>query len=220
LIAWSFGSAADNRRAVYRPQRSAAVCTGASHRASASLSKAMADEDTAMQHETQEVRWKLRAAWMGLAGTITETTMVAVGKMPALTLRATQGMTAARWALMSAKGLAVAGRVAGAAGVIVAFLDGLHAKEEFQQGNWGLFSLYAASATIGLVLAVGLLFGFVTGGVAIILLIIVVALAVLIELFKDNKIQDWLERTLWGVSGDKYDSMETEQKQLEAAVAG
>jgi hypothetical protein len=187
----------------------------------ASLSKAMADEDTAMQHESQEVRWKLRAAWMGLAGTITETTMVAVGKMPALTLKATQGMTAARWTLMGAKGLAVVGRVAGAAaGVIVAVLDGLHAKEEFQQGNWGLFSLYAASAATGGVLAIGIAAGLITGGVAIVLLIVLVALAVLIELFKDNKIQDWLERTLWGISIDKYDSMQTEQKQLEAAVAG
>jgi hypothetical protein len=53
---------------------------------------------------------------------------------------------------------------------------------------------------------------FITGGVAIVL----VTLTILIELFKDNKLQDWLERTLWGIEGDKYGSRETEMKQLEA----
>jgi hypothetical protein len=186
-----------------------------------SLSKAMADEDTAMAHETEEVRWKMRAAWMGLVGTITETTMVAVGKMPPLTLRATQGISAARAVLSGASVLKWVGKGAGAAaGIIVAVYDGVHAKEEASQGNWGLAGLYAVSAVTGGVLAVGLLLGFVTGGVAIVLLIVLVALAVLIELFKDNKIQDWLERTLWGIDGDKYESMEVEMKQLESAVAG
>lgn len=186
-----------------------------------SLSKAMADEDTAMAHETEEVKWKLRAAWMGLVGTMTETTMIAVGKMPPLTLRAAQGMTAARFALSGANVLRWAGRFAGAAaGIIVAFFDYNHAREEASQGNMGLAILYGASALTGTALAIGLMFGFITGGVAIVLLIVLVALAIFIELFKDNKIQDWLERTLWGIEGDKYGSMEVEIKQLELAVAG
>lgn len=186
-----------------------------------SLSKAMADEDTAMAHESEEVRWKLRAAWMGLAGTITETTMIAVGKMPALSLRAAQGMTAARLALYGANVLKWAGKLAGAAaGIIVAVTDYMHAKEEVSQGNWGLAVLYGASALTGGLLAIGLLLGFITGGVAIALLVVLVALAIVIELFKDNKIQDWLERTLWGIEGDEYRSMENEMKQLEVALAG
>jgi hypothetical protein len=188
---------------------------------SISLSKAMEDETKAMAHETQETKWKLRAAWMGLAGTIVETTSVAVGKMPALTVRAAQGINAARGTLLATKGLAVTGRAAGAlAGFIVAVWDGVHTYEEASQRNWSMASLYFASAATGGVLAIGLAAGLITGGVAIILLIVLVALAVLIELFKDNKIQDWLERTLWGTSSDRYESMETEQKQLEAAVAG
>jgi len=156
-----------------------------------------------------------------LAGTITETTMVAVGRMPALTLRAAQGLTAARGAAVAAKAIGIAGKVAGAAaGIIAAFFDALHAREEFKQANWGMFGLYAASAATGTVLAVGLAAGLISGGVAIVLLIILVALAVIIELFKDNKIQDWLERTLWGIEGDQFGSMEVEMKQLEVAIAG
>jgi hypothetical protein len=186
-----------------------------------SLSKAMADEDTAMAHETQEVRWKLRAAWTGLAGTITETTMIAVGKMPPLTLRATQGLTGAKILLGGANVLKWAGRLAGAAaGIIVAVTDFMHFAEERRQGNWGMAVLYGLSAVAGGVLAVGMLLGFITGGLAIVLLVFLVALAVVIELFKDNKIQDWLERTLWGIEGDKYGAMDVEMKQLEAAVAG
>jgi hypothetical protein len=170
-----------------------------------SLGKAMEDETKAMTHETEEVKWKLCAAWMGLAGTIVETTSVAVGKMPALTLRAAHGITAARLAVWAAGGLKIVGRAAGAlAGVIVAITDAQHAWEERQQKNWGMFTLYAASAGVGAVLAFGVGLGLLTGGVAIVLFIVLVALAVLIELFKDNKIQDWLERTLWGIEGDAY----------------
>jgi hypothetical protein len=181
-----------------------------------SLSKAMADEEKHMAHETQEVKWKLRAAWMGLAGTIVETMSVAAGKMPALTLRAAQGITAARLTLTAANVLKWAGRAAGAvAGAIVAIADVAHAVEEFNQRNLGMFGLYLSSAAVGGVLAIGVAFGLVTGGVAIVLFIVLVALAVLIELFKDNKIQDWLERTLWG----NIASMTREMKQLEAATA-
>jgi hypothetical protein len=186
-----------------------------------SLSKAMADEDTAMAHETEEVRWKRRAAWMGFLGTVTETTMIAVGKMPPLALRSAQGLTAARAVLQGAALFKWAGKFAGAAaGIIVAFTDYKHAEEEASQGNMGLAILYGASALTGAVLAVGLLAGFVTGGIAIVLLIVLVALAVVIELFKDNKIQDWLERTLWGIEGDRHGSMEAEMRQLEVAITG
>lgn len=197
----------------------------------ASLSKAMADESSAMSHESEEVKWKLRAAWMGLVGTITETAMTAVGKMPALTIRAAQGITAARWALSSASVLHWVGRGAGAiAGIIMAVWDGVNAYRQAMQDNWGMTALYAASAATGMVLAIGLFWGFITGGVAIILLIVLVALAVVIELFKDNKIQDWMARTLFGIAGDSYrvegpkgydanKSMERELKQLEVATA-
>jgi hypothetical protein len=49
---------------------------------------------------------------------------------------------------------------------------------------------------------------------------------VLIEVFKDNKIQDWLERTLWGTYRDEYkksdahDSADLEMTQFEAALQG
>lgn len=186
-----------------------------------SLSKAMADEDSAMKHESEEVKWKLRAGWLGLAGTIAEASAIAISRIPALTLRAAQGLSGARWTLGSTTAFRVAGRWLGAiGGLIVAITDLLHFKEEAQQYNWGMAGLYLASSVVGGVLAVGLLAGFLSGGVAIILLIVLVGLALVIELFKDDKIQDWLERTLWGIEGDSYGSSDVEMKQLGLAIGG
>lgn len=80
-------------------------------------------------------------------------------------------------------------------------------------------ALYLTSGLLGFALAAGLLFAW-TGPIMIILTALFVLVAVLIALFKDNKIQSWLEHTLWGAKGDLYKSLEVEQKQLELALKG
>jgi len=113
------------------------------------------------------------------------------------------------------------------AGIIVAFWDLAHAKEEGLQGNYGMMTLYLASAGVGALVALGSL-----GGIAAltawlpILFITLVVIVVLIEMFKDNKIEDWLERTLWGVWRDEYrrgttsESIEFEMNEFKLAIEG
>jgi hypothetical protein len=54
----------------------------------------------------------------------------------------------------------------------------------------------------------------------ILLTALFVLVAVLIALFKDNKIQGWLEHTLWGAKGDSYGNMDVELWQLDVALKG
>jgi amino acid transporter len=89
--------------------------------------------------------------------------------------------------------------------------------------------LYTASAGLGLAVAVGSLgiasLAALTAWLPVLFVLLVVVI-VLIEVFKDNKIQDWLERTLWGTyrdeykKGDAYESSDFELKQFEAALQG
>jgi hypothetical protein len=193
-----------------------------------SLSKAMDDEASAMGHEKTENHTKLYGTYGAVFGTMAEITGSAVSNLPALTLRAAQGVKWAKIFVKSAEILGYVGRGLGAvAGCITAFFDFQHGREEFKQGSMGMASLYFVSAGLGAIIAVCLAMGWLTGGLAWLLLGIFVALTVLIELVKDNKLESWLTRTLWGklgdeygVKGDPYKSLEKEQEELKLATAG
>ncbi|QCO67871.1 hypothetical protein E5843_09055 [Luteimonas yindakuii] len=66
------------------------------------------------------------------------------------------------------------------------------------------------------------LFGAAATGVGVVLGVLVVVIAVLIEVFKDNTMQDWLERCYFGVfeSGKRYQGAQQEMSELRLAVAG
>lgn len=58
------------------------------------------------------------------------------------------------------------------------------------------------------------------GPVAWLMIGLLIAVAVLIEFLKDNKIQEWLKRCWWGNGPDaKYSDIEAEMAQLKKALA-
>lgn len=178
----------------------------------AALDKLAQDEQGAMSHEAKEAGWRLRAGTCALAGTIIDMAGQGLKKM-------------ATWVPRFAQGLKLVGIIATAlgrlggliGGTIMAFWDGKSAINSFQSGKIGLGLLYAASAGLGVYIAALAFAGSLPfiGWIAIIALI---GVTLLIELFKDNKIQAWLERGYWG--GQVYRTPEEEQKQLELAMAG
>ncbi|WP_155295273.1 T6SS effector BTH_I2691 family protein [Chromobacterium violaceum] len=178
----------------------------------AALDKLGQDEQGAMSHEAKEASWRLRAGTTALAGTIVD--------------MAGQGLKkSATWVPKFAKGLSyfgigvsVIGRLGGLiGGAIMAFWDGRNAYQAAKKGDWGMSILYATSAFLGVIVA-SMAFAMAVPFIGWIAIVALIGVTLLIELFKDNKIQAWLENGYWG--GRTYKNPEEEQKQLELAVAG
>lgn len=112
------------------------------------------------------------------------------------------------------------GRAMIIAGAAMAVIDVVRAFREGQEGNIGMAWAYVGSAFLGVGVMVALAFGGPIGVlVGVVFLALLFAVTLLIELFKDNKFQDWLERCYqWGnLAGRRYPSMEVEFEALEAA---
>lgn len=190
----------------------------------AALTKLADDVDQSMAHEANENQWRFHTGLAGLAGTLAETTEKwsesagTAGSRLAVTIERSVG-----------KALRIIGKFIGiGAGVVMAIWDGYRGWKEIQEGNtWvgagfiasGLFSFVAVAAFSKLG---ALLFGAAATGVGIVLVVLVIAIAVLIEAFKDNKLQDWLERCYFGnlETSERYGDSKLELKELKIALEG
>jgi hypothetical protein len=175
----------------------------------------LAEDDTkAMSHEAQEATWRLGAGVAAFGGTVTELTGLALEKISGkLTLRLGKGLA---WLGQVAQWL---GKAAGMAGALVmAWWDLKKSEEAAADGQHGLKWAYRVSAGVGVAAAVMLLVGWT--GVGLVLVVLLIGITLLIEYFKDNKIQDWLERCVWGMGpAARYPTLEEEQRQLKLAVS-
>jgi hypothetical protein len=177
------------------------------------MQKLAEDDGKAMKHEAQEALWRLRAGVMALGGTITELAGMAVEKLAVAVPRMARGFA---WV---GNALQVIGRGAGLAGALVmAWMDFQKASEASAEKQSGLAWAYASSGVVGIAAAAAILFGWT--GIGLILVVVLVAVTVLIEYFKDNKLQDWLERCIWGAGpAAPYESSEIEMAQFKQAVS-
>jgi hypothetical protein len=116
------------------------------------------------------------------------------------------------------------GRIGVVTGVIMAVFDFKSAADQFTIEKNGLMGgLYLASGILSLVvIGAFALSATVVGLIAAVLLIIV---AILIEKFKGNKIDEWLKRCLWGklqgqAGADYYYGVQQEMNSLRVALGG
>lgn len=190
----------------------------------AALTKLADDVDKAMAHEANENQWRFHTSLGALAGTLAETTgkwsksAATTGARYAVRLERTIGS----WLRIGGKALGIC------AGVVMAVWDGWRGWQEIQEGS-GVGWLYIGSAAGSLAAAVMftgwaatiLGIGLATG-IGIILVVLLIAISVLIEIFKDNKLQDWLERCHFGTfaHGDRYQDPELEIEELNIALEG
>ena len=182
------------------------------------MAKLGEDEQKAMSHETVESRHRLGAGMAAFWGTVADLVGQGVAKVAPLIPKVARGMN------VLATGLKVGGRFVGIIGAgMVAYWDYQNYERTKAEGQVGMAVLYLSSAVLGFSAASFLLLtGFFAwaGPLALILVGLLIAVAVLIEYFKDNKIQEWLKRCWWGNGPDaQYPDVETEMKQLERAVA-
>ena len=180
------------------------------------LQKLIEDNDGAMKHEKSETQMRMRAGVMALGGTIAELTGMGMEKIVRVVPRFARGVThvLARW-------LKLLGRLVGiAGGLIMAWWDVSLGRKMSAEGRSGLAFLYFSSAAIGLGIALVLVSTSALASLTcLILAALMIAITVLIEYLKDDKVQDWLERCVWGVGGyEKFASAEESMKQLHKAT--
>ena len=89
----------------------------------------------------------------------------------------------------------------------------------FSEGNRGAGIAYAFSGALGIGAAFCLFFAWT--GIGLILVALLLAVAVLIEYIRDNKVQEWLKRCVWGkLVGERYPTLDLEISELKVATAG
>ena len=172
------------------------------------------DDEKAMSHEADEASWRLRAGVVAFGGTIAEMAGVGLEKMGKISFRF------GRQFGFLGETLGKVGRFAGIAGaVLMAGFDGWNFYKNLRDGNTGIAFLYLSSAVVGGLIVGALLLSWT--GIGILLVAILIAISILIEIFKNNKVQDWLERCVWGKnSKDRYQTLDQERQQFKLAIAG
>jgi len=180
----------------------------------AAMTKLWEDVDKSMAHEKPENLARLRAGMTALAGTMGEVMGMAAAKLPMGWLSKGQAISLR----LVGRFLERAGKALGlGAALVVAGFDWVRSNKELAEGNVGIAWAYRASAGLGVAAAIAFIAGW--AGIGILLAVLFIAITVAIELYKDNKLQDWLERCLWGkLAAERYSDVETEMKELKIAA--
>lgn len=179
------------------------------------VQKLSEDEGKAMSHDATEATWRLRAGTSALVGTITELSGSALEKMGVKAmLKLGKGLEFSGTRLLQGFGKALG--IAGA--MVMAWFDWQKGEEAAAEGQHGIKWAYRASAAMGLLAAACLLLG--ATGIGLILVAAVIVIGLFIEYNKDNKVQDWLERCVWGKGPSvRYQTKDEEIAQLKVALS-
>lgn len=163
------------------------------------FNKLIEDEQRALPEGKLEARWKLRAGFLGLCGTFAELIANAYKGVLALKLGASNVPLTIDAFIRKTKAFGICGAL------IVSGFDFAAARKSFIEGDVKMGLLWGFSAVGGGVLASCMAFPGLLGFLGVfafpvlgLLFLGVIALGLIIENLKDNAIEDWLERTLWG----------------------
>ena len=172
------------------------------------------DDEKAMTQDKTEANWRLRAGVAALGGTIVEQMGNGLVKLAAITPKLGIGLGSLGQAL------AFGGRLVGLGGALVmAAFDVKQGLSNIREGNTSAGIAYFASAGLGAFAALCIFVGWT--GIGLILVALLLAVAVLIEYIKDNKVQEWLKRCVWGkLVGERYPTLDLEISELKVATAG
>ncbi|MDH5822332.1 T6SS effector BTH_I2691 family protein [Luteimonas sp. RD2P54] len=186
--------------------------------------KMAAGMDESMAHQRTESVWRFRssmAAIVGGVGNLIHDGIVNGAKAGSVKLARAASSTWTKALGVISRGLGVV-----AAGLI-AVLDARNAVLEQQKGNVGMMWLYTFSAIAGFGAALlfsgwlgATVFGLSASGVGIILVLVGIAIALLIDFLKNNELQDWMERCLFGAieKGKRYQELAEEMREFELAM--
>lgn len=170
--------------------------------------------DNANSFSRRELSVKFWASLAGVVGGLCETVEAGVKG-----LEAAGRQISGRVLNISSK-VGVFGRALGAGVAFVfAVYDGLHAFEEFKQGNMGLSFLYGASAAGGIALGYIAIASGIFSLLGVFIVLAVLAINFLIGLLLDSKAQQWLSHCFYG-SSERFLTVKESQKDLEDVFKG
>ena len=177
------------------------------------FTKLVEDEENSLATDKAESRWRLTAGALAIIGSVAEVTGKVIEGLPKFAAAEAAGAT---WAI-APRMLNLASRaLGGIGGAIMAIWDFMKGQEAIEKGQIGVGWLYRASGVLGLVVTAGFLFSW-NPLLMVMLVAAFVLVAWLLEKFKDNKIQTWLEQCIFG-TGKHYYSFEDEMKEYELAI--
>ncbi|WP_454691361.1 T6SS effector BTH_I2691 family protein [Achromobacter aloeverae] len=177
------------------------------------------DMQAGMDHEKGDASWKFVVGIASTGGSMAEVLGNAMAGRSALGMRLGSGLAVETSGKLLAE---FGGRVGIVTGLIMAFFDLKSAKDQFTTERNGLMGgLYVASAA----LSIAVLWAFAAAAtvVGIVLTVALVLVTILLAIFQDNKIQEWLKRCYWGKfqgrSGtDYYYTLQMEMANLNTAL--
>lgn len=108
----------------------------------------------------------------------------------------------------------------GVASFAVGIMDLFDAKQSYAEGNVPLLGLQVISGLVGIGMGYALLKGLSIFGIyGLIIAGIMIGISILIAKYKDNALQDWVERSSFGILKDKrYISLSETKSQFETAL--
>jgi hypothetical protein len=187
-------------------------------------SKLLSDVDKAMSHEQEEAKTKMLLGGVALAGFVAEQVGTGLEKLGEARLANMAG----KIGTMTPRLLQIGGRFAGfGVGVVLGFWDIWKGQEASKQGDHGLAKVYkvsgiSAAIVSSLVLGIGMgwIAAFPIAWIALIIATIIwLTATAILELAKDNPVQEWLARCYFGSGSDKYKDLEMHIQQYKAALS-
>ena len=173
------------------------------------------DEKKAMAHvqsETLRRVWAQGAQLLGATGVAIEHGIKRL-VMPLLSKGVGAVGAIARWAGIIGTGIGIAGAV------VMSLFDIGRSLQEFGEKNYKGWFAYLISGFLGAAATWALASSAI--GVGIIFTLLLIGWAFVMTYLVDDKLQDWLERCLWGkLEGQRYGEMSLEERELNKAVAG
>jgi hypothetical protein len=173
------------------------------------------DEKKAMAHvqgETLRRVWAQGAQLLGATGVAIEQGVKRL-VMPLLARGVGVVGAIAKWAGIIGASIGIAGAV------VMSLFDFWRSGQEFGEKNYKGWFAFLISGTLGLIASVALASSSI--GIGIIFTLLLIGWAFVMTYLVDDKLQDWLERCLWGkLEGQRYGEMSLEERELNKAVAG
>ena len=168
----------------------------------------------AMAHQRAEVVRRLAAQYtqmVGAFGELVGKAMEVLGRRPLAIARA---LRLNRVGVIVGKGFRVVGVIGGA---VMAALDFAQGWREYQEGNYIKSSGYVVAGMLGVAFLVLLAVkAFVWATIAFIVSFV---LALVLDWAREDNIQQWLDRTIWGKrENSRYENEEIEQQELQKAL--